>query len=266
MDAPSTTRAPWFRWYVCGLLLLATTINYMDRQTLSNAAPRVTSEFGLNNEQYGNIETAFGLAFAGGALVFGCLADVVRIRWLYPLVLLAWSAMGIATGWATNYSELMICRTLLGFFEAGHWPCALRTTQRLLAANERTMGNSILQSGSSIGAILTPLVMARLLTDEPGSWRFAFQIVGAIGAAWVVLWLTALRDSDLSLPTDGSSSASDAQQPQTLQSWIRRFIVLIVVVVSINACWHLFRVWMVMFLVRGHGFAEPFALKFSSAF
>src|SRR5437870_9700653 len=96
---PPPPRGPWFRWYVCGLLLLATTVNYMDRQTLANAASRVKADFQLSNEQYGELELFFGLAFGVGALGFGFLADRVGVRWLYPGVLLAWSAMGIATGW-----------------------------------------------------------------------------------------------------------------------------------------------------------------------
>ena len=105
--------------------------------------------------------------------------------------------MGIATGSVTSFAGLVACRSLLGLFEAGHWPCALRTTQRLMPASQRTLGNSILQSGSSIGAIFTPLVVGAMLTPEAGSWRLPFQIIGALGIGWVVLWLTAIRRSDL---------------------------------------------------------------------
>src|SRR5215510_4497324 len=103
-----------WKWWVCGLLLLATMINYMDRQTLANAAVRITKEFQLTQEQYGNLELAFGLAFAAGSLLFGFVADRVSVRWLYPLVLALWSVMGIITGWMETYSGLIICRTLLG--------------------------------------------------------------------------------------------------------------------------------------------------------
>src|SRR5215204_3658305 len=89
--APSRSRA--WKWWVCGLLLLATTINYMDRQTLANAAVRITKEFQLSKEQYGVLELAFGWAFAAGSLLFGFTADRVSTRWLYPAVLFAWSLM-----------------------------------------------------------------------------------------------------------------------------------------------------------------------------
>src|SRR5207248_1439639 len=119
------------------------------------------------------------------------------VRWLYPGVLLAWSGIGVATGWVQTYMGLLACRTLLGLFESGHWPCALKTTQRLLPPGERALGNSILQSGASVGAVATPLILAALLTPEVGSWRFAFQAIGVAGAVWAVLWLPAVRGSDL---------------------------------------------------------------------
>ena len=138
----SNHRPSSWKWLVTGLLLAATMINYMDRQTLANLAVRITDAFGLNNEQYGNLEFAFGWAFATGSLLFGYLVDRVSVRWLYPVVLLGWSAARALTGLARTYEELMACRVILGLFEAGHWPCALVTTQRLLSRQQRTLGNS----------------------------------------------------------------------------------------------------------------------------
>src|SRR5436190_1591501 len=99
------SRSSSWRWWVCGLLLLASMINYMDRQTLANAAVRITKQFGLNQEQYGDLEFGFGYGFAAGSIVFGFLADRVSVRWLYPAVLLLWSVTGFMTGWAEDYSQ-----------------------------------------------------------------------------------------------------------------------------------------------------------------
>ena len=117
---PSLTdsyRSPRWPWWVSGLLLLATMINYMDRQTLSNLAVRITEQFGLNNEQYGDMELLFGVAFACVRCSSGALADRVSVRWLYPLVLVAWSTVGLATGLSQGYVSLLICRGLLGFLK-----------------------------------------------------------------------------------------------------------------------------------------------------
>lgn len=112
MTAPA--RPPAWKWVVCGLLLLATTLMYMDRQTLAQTVEAVAHDLGsgftsapppadlpddereqfvrglgLNNAQYGRLEFGFGMAFALGALVFGAVVDAVPVRWLYPLVLVA---------------------------------------------------------------------------------------------------------------------------------------------------------------------------------
>src|SRR5437868_2903307 len=117
VDAPAAAlvvvnRPASWKWTICGLLLLASAINYMDRQTLSNASVRITKEFHLSQEQYGHIEAVFAYAFAAGSLVFGWLADRFSVRWLYAGVLLMWSLAGLATGFVHNEHELLLCRML----------------------------------------------------------------------------------------------------------------------------------------------------------
>ena len=123
-DHPSPARPPYWKWLVCGLLLLATMLNYMDRLTLNLSAARIMGEFGLDERQYGQLESAFAFAFAVGAIIFGWMADRWNVSLLYPLAVLAWSAAGFATGMAQSFVGLMLCRSLLGLAEAGNWPCA----------------------------------------------------------------------------------------------------------------------------------------------
>ncbi len=269
MSAASASRLTGWKWWVCGLLLLATTINYMDRQTLANAAVRIVSEFKLSKEQYGDLELAFGWAFAAGSLLFGFIADRISVRWLYPAVLFAWSLMGFLSAWTTDFSQLFICRTLLGLFEAGHWPCALKTTHLLLSPQDRTMGNSVLQSGASVGAIVTPLVMRAMMTDAPGSWRLPFQVVGAVGILWVVVWLVSIRPRDLSgmSQSNGSRSATgNSRESLWNATFSRRFAVGLVLIFCIHTTWQLLRVWLPMFLQKGRGYSENDALFFNSLY
>ena len=256
-----SNRPHFWKWYVCGLLLLATTINYMDRVTLANASVRVTKEFGLSEEQYGNLELYFGWAFAVGSLVFGLLADRVRVYWLYPVVLAGWSIMGMVSGWTSSYSELLICRILL---EAGHWPCALKTTFALLDTKDRTMGNSVLQSGASIGAIVTPQIMKALMTDDIGSWRGAFVIVGAVGLGWVVLWFVSMRPRELETAPPVEKAAGGPQLFDLILS--RRFWALALLITGTQTVWHIYRVWLMKFLQTGRGYSEAAALDFQSAY
>ncbi len=257
-------RSSSWKWWITGLLLLATTINYMDRVTLANASVRVTSELGLNDAQYGNLELAFGWAFAAGSLVFGFLADRLPVYFLYPAVLAGWSLMGMATGWSHGFTGLLACRTLLGFFEAGHWPCALKTTFAVLEEKDRTMGNSILQSGASIGAVITPQIMKMLMTEQPGSWRTTFVVVGAVGFLWVLLWLAFMRSADLNRVPAAPADTKPLNLGTILISG--RFWAVALVITGAQTVWHIYRVWLMKFLQTGRGYEEAFALNFTSVY
>ena len=286
----NTSRPPSWKWSVCFLLLFATMLLYMDRQTLSLTGTRMKQEFHLDDAQYGRLEAGFSWAFALGALFFGFLADRVSVRWLYPFVLVAWSMAGLATayagqiggllagwmGWtawvAENpanreiYSGLLLCRTLLGLFESGQWPCALITTQRILSREDRSFGNSILQSGASIGAIFTPFVVQLTMTDVPGSWRIPFLIVGGIGLLWMFPWLGLVKARDLAETADAIAPSETDEAETDSPSTLRRYLVLMFVVVAINLTWQFFRAWLPKFLKETHGYAEGFANYFTSAY
>jgi ACS family hexuronate transporter-like MFS transporter len=191
-------RGPAWKWWVCGLLLLATMINYMDRLTLNLMHTPIMQECGLGPREYGLLEKAFGIAFALGAILAGWLVDRWGVRWLYPAAVLVWSLAGFLTGLTFGFATLLLCRFLLGLAEAGNWPCALRTTQHLLPPSERTMGNSILQSGAAAGAVLTPPLVLGLFALT-NTWRWSFMAVGAIGLVWVAFWLTSVRGADLAI-------------------------------------------------------------------
>jgi len=263
MSLSESRRNTW-KWGICGLLLLASALNYMDRQTLSNVATRITRQFQLREEQYGNLETSFGLAFAFGSLFFGWLVDRLPVRWVYPAVVFLWSGVGFLTAFAGSYEELLGCRTLLGFFEAGHWPCAIKTTLRLLDPKDRSMGNSVLQSGTSIGAILTPQFMRFFLTDDPNSWRPPFQVVGALGVLWMLVWFYSVRETDLRGPSTASARPTDSSFWAAVFS--RRMFVVVVIISLINTAWQLIRAWLTKFLIQGRGFTDIEALNFNSVF
>jgi MFS transporter, ACS family, hexuronate transporter len=262
MTSAHAARAPSWKWIVCGLLLLASAINYMDRQTLANAAVRISREFALTQEQYGKVETVFGYAFAAGSLLFGWLADRMAVRWLYASVLALWSIAGFATGFVRNYDELLVCRTLLGFFEAGHWPCAVRTTRMLLDPRERSFGNGLLQSGASVGAIVTPLIMNALMTPQLSTWRVPFQVVGAVGLLWIIPWLLLLKQEDVP-PARATTEQAATSFWNIILS--RRMLIVLFVITCINTTWQIMRAWLPKILQEGRGYSETHALYFNSA-
>jgi len=123
------------------------------------------------------------------------------------------------------------------------------------------MGNSVLQSGASIGAIITPQVMNVLLTDDLGSWRSAFVVVGAVGLLWVVAWFLMLRPRDLDLPVRAADAPSIGLGSILIS---RRFWALALLITGTQTVWHMYRVWLMKFLQTGRGYAESEALHFNS--
>lgn len=249
---------------ICLFLLFASAINYMDRQTLASVATRITTELRLTEKQYGAVEASFGWGFALGSLVFGFLVDSLPIRFMYPMAILLWSAVGFLTGYVRGYDDLLICRGLLGFFEAAHWPCGLKTTQALLTSRGRGLGNSVLQSGTSIGAFATPLLMLWLLTPTPGSWRIGFQAIGAAGVVWIAAWFALVRDSDL------RSKGNLEPVLGKPRAWWRevfcwKLFVLLLVLLAINTTWQILRAWLPKVLQQQIGYSETETLVFTSA-
>jgi ACS family hexuronate transporter-like MFS transporter len=264
----TTARNTSWRWWVCGLLLLATMINYMDRLVLNQTADRLMEDLSFNKAGYGQLEGFFGISFAFGALLLGFVVDRLGPRLVYPLVVLLWSLAGFATGFVRTFEELLVCRIALAFFEAANWSCALKTTQSILRQEDRAMGNGILQSGAAVGAIITPLLVGGFTSwGIHNGWRPAFCFVGGLGLLWVVLWLVMVRPGDLVL-APASNQPSDGKAGAAILAVFRdrRFWVLVFTVIAINLTWHFFRAWMPLFLQFKHGFGNWDKQLFASAY
>jgi ACS family hexuronate transporter-like MFS transporter len=259
------SRSATWRWFICGLLLLATVVNYMDRLTINNLSIEIQTAFGLNDKQYGYTELAFGLAFAAGSLIFGWAVDRMGVYWLYPIVLVGWSAMGFLTGLSRTFNELLVLRFLLGLFEAGHFPCGLKTIQLLMAPRDRALGCSLLQSGTAFGAIVTPQVLRYFLKNDPTNWRQPFLVIGAGGMAWIVLWFLSIRPRDLRVvPSKVVKPVSTEKSTFWQLVFSPQFLALAIMVICINMNWHLFRVWLPKFLRQARGYDRDTMLNFTS--
>jgi len=279
----STGRSTTWRYGVCGALLGATMLLYMDRLTLSLLAKPICDEYAFTNEQYGSLDTGLSYAFAAGAFFFGFLVDRLGPRLLYPAVVACWSCAGLATAYSETigacflpnasvpdqtYLGFMLCRVALGFFESGHWPCALVTTQVILTRGDRSLGNSILQSGAAIGSVVTPIIVFYLKTKEPGGWRLPFTAIGYVGMLWIVPWLLLIHRGDLDRkPTLEIAPAAPDDAPNLWSAdFCRMFAVLVVIVISINLTWQFFRVWLPKYLEESHGYADREVAWFTSAY
>ncbi len=178
-------------WGICWLLFASTTLCYMDRQAIALVAVNIKSEFHINNEMFGWVISAFALSYALFQVPAGFLADRFDVRRTYAIAVLAWSIAAIAMGFAPTLLILMLLRAALGVGEAFNWPCALKTTERLLSPADRSLGNGIFNSGAAVGAVLTPLIVP--IVAARFGWRVAFAIVGGLGFVWLVAWIGSVR-------------------------------------------------------------------------
>jgi ACS family hexuronate transporter-like MFS transporter len=182
------------RWWISGLLLLATCISYIDRQTMAVAAPAVAREFGLSDQQIGHILSSFLLAYAFGQLVAGRVLDWTGSRWGLSLSIAVWSLANLCTAWVTRPWGLTFFRFLLGLGESGNYPGGVKVIAEWFPPRERALGGAIFASGASAGAVLAAPLVATI-THHWG-WRAAFLATGALGFLWLAVWLVVYRTPD----------------------------------------------------------------------
>ena len=192
--AQQTTRNPLtfsYRWVVCALLFFATTINYVDRQLLGILAPTLQAEIGWNEIQYANIVTSFQCAYAIGLLGFGWLIDRIGSRIGLIVAVFAWSVASAAHGLAGSVVGFALARFGLGLAEAGNFPASIKVISEWFPARERAFAIGIFNSGSNVGAIITPLLVPWIALTW--GWRTAFLCTGVLGLAWIAAALILLH-------------------------------------------------------------------------
>jgi len=144
------------KWRLCALLFLATTLNYLDRQTVSILAPTLQKELNLDNTALGWLFAVFYYAYTFSQVIVGPLMDRFHLRWAFGMAVVLWSAVSIATGLATGFVGLVVFRLLLGIAEAANWPGATRIVARTFEPAQRSLANGFFTSGPSVGALIAP--------------------------------------------------------------------------------------------------------------
>ena len=175
------------RWWMMGLLMLGSIINYLTRATLAVAAPSVLKDLDITTQQYSWILSAFQFAIMLQPLC-GYVMDRVGLKLGFAIFAIAWSFVSMAHGLAANWQTLFGLRALLGFAEGSANPAGMKATSEWFPATERGLAGGFFNMGASLGSMLAaPLVAWAILTH---SWQFAFMITGVIGLVWAGLWLT----------------------------------------------------------------------------
>lgn len=211
-----------FRWTICSLLFVATTINYLDRQVLSLTwKDYLVPEFHWNNNDYGNITALFSIFYAVSMLFAGRFIDKMGTKKGFLYAIAIWSIgaclhafCGIATSgmitgnWFVNFAEakeilekvnnvsliistsvtlFIFARLILAIGEAGNFPGAIKATAEYFPKKDRAFATSIFNAGATVGALAAPLTIPFIAKSM--GWEMAFIIIGALGFIWMGFWV-----------------------------------------------------------------------------
>ena len=177
---------PALRWWIGGILLASTTINYIDRQTLSLLAPYLKSQYHWTNSDYANIVIAFRVAYSIGQTVFGRVMDRIGTRRGLSLSVAWYSLVSMSTALARGITSFAGFRFLLGAGESANWPAATKTVAEWFPKSERGLATALFDSGSSIGGAIAPFIILPIYFRW--GWRPAFMVPGALGFLWLIGW------------------------------------------------------------------------------
>ena len=178
-----------YRWAIIALLFFATTVNYIDRTMLGLLAPTLQTELNWNEDDYGNIVTAFQAAYALGFLFMGYVIDRFGPKIGYSIAITIWTVGHVAHGFGGSVASFMAARAVLGIGEAGHFPAVVRSSSEWFPQKERAYAIGWVNSGTTIGVILTAPTLWLFMQALGLGWRETFIYSGLFGVVLLGLWL-----------------------------------------------------------------------------
>lgn len=182
------------RFQILALVFFSVVINYMDRTNIAVAASALSEELSLSSVQMGLIFSAFGWTYSALQMPGGLAVDLVKVRLLYPFILVAWSLATLVQGFISSFSTLIGCRMAIGVFEAPSYPCNNKIATTWFPDNERASAIGTYTSGQFIGLAFLMPVLA--IIQNYFGWRGLFIISGAIGIVWAMVWYRVYREPD----------------------------------------------------------------------
>ncbi|MGH7956603.1 MAG: MFS transporter [Opitutaceae bacterium] len=260
-----------FRWWIAGLLLIASILNYVDRQTLSILAPTIQADLALSDAQYGNIVSLFLVAYTIAYLVSGRIVDALGPRASLALFVGWWSVANMLTGLAKSAFSLGAFRFLLGLGEAGGYTASPKVVSQWFPPKDRGIAVGLYSVGGAIGATIAPVLV--LFLAQHYGWRGAFVATGALGLIFVGVWLVVFRQpenhpwltaEERTLIRSGvSSEASPEVEPVLSEAARWKSIVttpavwaLMLARLLTDPVWYFFQFWMPKYLHSERGFEQ----------
>ena len=178
------------RWWIIGLIMLGSSINFLTRSTLSVAASTVLQDLNITEKQYSWIVGAFQIAIMLQP-VCGYILDIIGLRLGYALFAIAWSFINMAHSLANSWQALAVLRGLLGLSEGSANPAGMKATAEWFPAKERGLAGGIYNIGASVGSMVAPPLVVWAILNY--NWQTSFVITGSMGLIWAILWISFYR-------------------------------------------------------------------------
>src|SRR5262245_17298713 len=218
--APETARATdWRMWVASVAMMLCSWLSYVDRQVLAVLSPTILAATHLNAQSYGEIVSAFSIAYMFANPFWGAVLDYVGLRIGMIAAVTIWSVASAAHAGMSGFLGFAVCRAILGFGEGATFPGGFRASIDSLPPDRQAAGWAMCYSGGSFGAIFAPIVVVPVAAAF--GWRAAFFVTGLLGTLWIVLWRGVSRSPFL------PASAKKPERLASLNPFERRFWALI---------------------------------------
>jgi ACS family hexuronate transporter-like MFS transporter len=252
-------KATHYRWIICALLFFATTVNYVDRQVIGLLKQTLQGQIGWNEIDYSNIVFAFQLAYAIGLLFAGRILDHLGTRKGFSLSVFFWSIAAMAHALAHSVMGFGAARVALGLGESGNFPACIKAVADWFPKKERALATGIFNSGTNVGALTTPFLVA-WITRVYG-WRGAFVATGALGFIWLIVWLLMYRspeDHPRVSRAELNYIRGDAPEQKTKIPWVeliphRQTWAFAIGKFMTDPIWWFYLFWIPDFLYKTHG-------------
>ena len=247
MDIESEVARPAsYRWTICALLFVATTINYVDRQVLGILAPTLQRELHWTEADYGDIVSWFSFAYAFGFLAAGRVIDWIGVRRGMATAVVAWSIAAMGHAFARTAAGFSIARAMLGVSESAIFPGSIKAVAEWFPQKERALATGIFNAGTNTGAILTPLLVP--LIALRWGWQWAFVATGALGLLWLALWIPLYRN-----PLVSDASVDAPRVPWVSLFTHRQTWAFMVGKLMADPVWWFYLYWLPKFLDAKYG-------------
>jgi ACS family hexuronate transporter-like MFS transporter len=248
------------RWLIAAWLTLSTILNLIDRQTLSILAPLLRDKFNMSVQAYANVVTAFQISYTVMYTVGGRLVDRIGERIGMAACILWWSVCTMLTALAQGALSLGIIRCLLGLGEPGNYPAALRATTLWFPKAERGLPIALFSSGSAVGSIIAPPLVAGL--SLLFGWRAAFVLPGLLGVLWLAVWMAIYRTPAQypNITREGLDKLNAGETAKNSRGWIsllqnRNVLALVLSRFVSDPVSYFYLFWIPEYLTRERGFS-----------